>query len=432
MRSSTRPSHIVFESEGLQRQDIDGDGRILSMRIPDPNGAWKISSEDSRLMVQRTPTEMGGQYYRILPEGELDAYDGYLINLQEPPERLDLNRNFPAQWRPEHEQRGAGPYPTSEPEVRSLVQFIGNHPNITALVAFHTYGGLLLRPYSYKPDDELPYHDLRTYRRIGDYGTELTQYPAVSIYHDFRSNTKQVSTGALDDWAYEQLGIFAWTVELWSIHRQAGITDYKHFDWYREHPQLDDSKLLKWNDEHLDGKGYVDWYPFEHPQLGSVELGGWDWLNVWWNPPSPLIEQEVARFPQWLIWHLLISPCLELYRADCVQLKQNLYRVSFVIHNTGWLPSYVTQQAFENNLVQGCTVEIKLPEGAELITGKEWEELGQLEGRAYKPQMPDRDPTSDRLKAEWVIYAPQEGVVQLLARHERAGVVRTEVMLVRG
>ena len=37
----------------------------------------------------------------------------------------------------------------------------------------------------------------------------------------------------------------------------------------------DDLKLIGWNDEQLGGKGFVDWYPFDHPQLGRVELGGW-------------------------------------------------------------------------------------------------------------------------------------------------------------
>ena len=72
------------------------------------------------------------------------------------------------------------------------------------------------------------------------------------------------------------MGVYGWTVEIWSPQRQAGIEEYKFIDWYREHPLEDDLKLLKWSDEVLDGKGYVDWYPFEHPQLGPVELGGWD------------------------------------------------------------------------------------------------------------------------------------------------------------
>jgi hypothetical protein len=77
--------------------------------------------------------------------------------------------------------------------------------------------------------------------------------------------------------------------------------------------------------------------------------------------------------------------------------------------------------------------EIELPEGATLETGKPREELGQLEGRAYKASAPsgwiDFDPTEDRVKVEWVVRAPQGGKVTLTARHERAGTVAVEVAL---
>jgi hypothetical protein len=38
--------------------------------------------------------------------------------------------------------------------------------------------------------------------------------------------------------------------------------------------------------------------------------------------------------------------------------------------------------------------------------------------------------TLDRLKAEWIICAPAGGEVKLLARHERAGTVRTTLKLI--
>ena len=433
IRSSTRPYPYDEErSDGLVSEDIDGDRRILSMRIPDANGAWKICPTEPRLLVRREPTETGGQYYRLLPEGRIEDYDGVQIHIQPPKEGVDLNRNFPSSWRQESEQAGAGSYPTSETEVRSLVQFITSHLNITGAVAFHTFSGVLIRPYSHVSDEEFPVNDLRTYHRIGEKGTELTEYPAISAFHEFRYDPKEVITGTFDDWAYEQKGLFAWTIEVWSPQRQAGITEYKYIDWYREHPWEDDLKLLRWSDEKLAGKGYIDWYSFAHPQLGQVELGGWDAMYAWSNPPPEFLEKEIARFPDWLVWHLLISPCLEIYEASVLRLGDDTYRVRLVVHNTGWLPTYVTQKALEKKLVRGCICEIELPVGATLETGKPCEELGQLEGRAYKPSAPTRrqgDSTQDRAKVEWVVRAPQGSTVKLLARHERAGVVRTEVTL---
>ncbi len=433
IRSSTRP--YPYDEEplgGLVEQDLDGDGRMLQMRVSDANGAWKICPTEPRLMVRRDPTETGGKYFRLLPEGLIDDYDGATISIQPKKERLDLNRNFPMEWRQEHDQQGAGPYPASEPEVRAVVHFIATHPNITGAVAFHTFSGVLLRPYSTKNDDSFPAEDLWTFKKIGDKGTELTGYPNISVYHDFRYHPKEVITGALDDWTYDHLGVFSWTVEIWSPQKQAGIQEYKYIDWNREHPLDDDLKMLKWSDDALGGKGYVDWYAFEHPQLGAVELGGWNRLLAFRNPPPQFLEKELALFPDWLVWHLLISPRLELFEASAKNLGDGNFRVRLVVHNTGWLPSYITKIALKNKLARGVVCEIELPEGATLEAGKPREERGQLEGRAYKSSAPGgmtADATEERVKVEWVVRAQKGGRVKLIAKHERAGVVRAEVEL---
>jgi murein tripeptide amidase MpaA len=436
IRSSTRP--YPYDEEpvaGLRREDVDGDGRVLTMRVPDPNGPWKVSDRDPRLMVRREPTAAGGRYYRLLPEGTIDGWDGVTLKLAPRKEGLDLNRNFPAGWRQEHEQYGAGPFPTSEPEVRTAVAFVASHPNITGAILFHTYSGVLLRPYSHQADDSLPAEDLWTYQKLGAKGTELTGYPNISVFHDFRYHPREVITGSFDDWAYDHLGLFAWTIEIWSPQRAAGIAEYKFIEWYREHPVEDDLKLLAWNDGALAGRGFVDWYPFRHPQLGAIELGGWDALYTWNNPPHAALEQEIARFPKWLVWHLLVSPKLELVEAAATRLGADSWRIRLVVQNAGWLPSYVTKRALKNKTVRGLVAEIELPEGATLETGATREELGQLEGRAYKPVAPSGwagwggDATEDRAKVEWVVRAPPGGTVKLTARQERAGTVRAAVRL---
>ena len=436
IRSGTRPYPYVDPvTAGLVSEDMDGDGRILSMRIPDASGYWKISAADPRLMVPRDPTETGGQYYRLLPEGRIEDYDGALIPLKPKREGLDLNRNFPVNWRAEQEQAGAGPYPVSEPEVEAVVDFIARHTNICSGIAFHSYSGALLRPFSDKPDDRLIPEDLWTFETIGAKGTELTGYPAVSAYHKFQYHPQQVISGALDDWLYEELGVFAWTVELWGPQRRAGI-EVEHFiDWYRHHPLEDDLKLLKWNDEVLNGQGFVDWYPFVHPQLGQIELGGWNPLYSFWNPPANLLQQEIAAFPQWLVWHNLISPRLEIFDLSVKQLQAELWQINLVVHNTGWLPTYVSQQAKQKDKVRGVICEIQLPDTVTLISGQARIERGQLEGRAHKPASPFgwggqmADPTDNRLRVEWVVRGDPATSVKVIARHDRAGHAEREIEL---
>ncbi len=121
-------------------------------------------------MIRRDPIETGGTYYRVLPEGTVEDWDGYTLRHEGPKHGLDLNRNFPASWRQEFEQLGAGPYPASEPEIRAVVDFITSHPNMTGGDAFHTWSGVLLRPFEHSPDEEMHAEDLWFYKKTGEKG----------------------------------------------------------------------------------------------------------------------------------------------------------------------------------------------------------------------------------------------------------------------
>lgn len=434
IRSSTRPyPYDEDDTGGLEPQDLNGDGRMLQMRVPDPNGPWKIAEEEPRLMKRRAPGETGGQYYRILPEGLFHNFDGLTMRPRKVKEGHDLNRNFPSAWRPEHEQSGAGPFPTSEPEVRAAVQGIVDRPNIGGAITFHTFSGVLLRPPSRMPDDDIPSEDLWAYQALGKRGEEMTGYPAISNYHEFRYHPKQVITGVFDDWAFEHRGVYAWTVEIWSPQRQAGITDYKYIDWFRDHPFEQDQQLLKWADEHLDGEGYLDWQPFEHPQLGPVEIGGWNSLYAFRNPPPKFLRDEVFPLADWAIWHATTGPRLGLRAV----LTEPTGRVRIAVQNEGWLPTNVTELAAKRKLCRGVIAEIRrlgedwpgLGSGEPewLISGKLRAEGGQLKG--YSHVMAGgwgwaMDSTDDVAVFEWVL-AP--GTYEVTVRHERAGTIREEV-----
>ena len=436
IRSGTK--RYPFDEEpvdGLTVQDIDGDGRVLLMRVPDPHGGYRRSTTDPRLMVAREPGEFGGEYFRVMPEGLLAHYDGLTIKVNKDVEGLDLNRNFPAFWRPEFEQVGAGAYPTSEPEVKAMVDFIVGHPNIGAGISYHTHSGVILRPMGTQSDDDMIPEDLWLYKRFSRLGEQLTGYPAISIWHDFKYHPKE-TIGGTQDWLYEHLGALFWVVELWGPNKEAGITDYKWVDWYREHSEEDDLKLLKWSDAQCGGQAHPEWRAFQHPQLGAVEIGGWDKMNYWRNPPPHLREREAARFPAWMTQIALSLPRLELLRAEVQALGGDTWRVRLAVANSGWLPAYVSKRALTRKIVRGVIFEIHLPPGdasVSLVQGNPRVEGPQLEGHApvasLQAFLPNLEITGDRAVGEWVVRAKQGTRLALTARADRAGAVRTEVVL---
>ena len=450
VRSSTRRYPEAIDGmadvvEGYEPQDINGDGRILRVRIPDANGHWKCHASDPRVMVRRDPAEAGGQYYRVLPEGRMakpEHFDGTRIRVNKPLEGIDLNRNFPAEWRQEFEQMGASNFAASEPEVRAVVQFFMEHRNITSAISFHTFSGVLLRPSGTHADKDMTPEDLWVYKAVGKKGEALTGYPAIGVYEEFRYHPKEVITGTFD-WVYDHLGIYTWTVEIWSPMREAGIEKYAYIDWFRDHPEEDDLKLMAWNDQALGGKAFVDWQPFDHPDFGAVELGGWDTVHFISNVPKDRLEQEVAKFPKWLMHQALISPQLALKSTKVEALGADLWRLSIALQNTGYLPTTVSKRAADRKQVTPLMAQLELPEGVTVVntagnsnasfSALPRVELGQLTGWSHKQTgtsfWPDSEPTSDIAVAQWVLKGPVGSVVPFVARAARAGAVRGSVTL---
>jgi len=146
-----------------------------------------------------------------------------------------------------------------------------------------------------------------------------------------------------------------------------------------------------------------------------------------------LREQEIARFPKWLLWQTLISPKLEVRTVEVTPAGADTWRVRLVVQNTGWLPSYVSKMALKRKLLRGVLAEIELPAGARLVTGRLREELGELEGWAYLHTgisfWPNKNATADRAHVDWIVHGKAGTDIKLVAWHERAGRVEATVRL---
>src|SRR5205085_11178417 len=180
-------------------------------------------------------------------------------------------------------------------------------------------------------------------------------------------------------------------------------------------------------------EGYVDWYPYEHPDLGPVELGGWNNQLIVRNPPPHLLAAEIEPHADWAIWHLLISPLLRLRSTEVEALGDGAWRVRVVVENTGWLPTNVTEKALERKAVRPIEARLTAPDGVSVV-GDDKVELGQLGGRVGKHSMlggfgGTTDPTVDRAKAEWIVRARAGATVDVEVWSQRAGVVRATVEL---
>ncbi|HSD88291.1 MAG TPA: M14 family metallopeptidase, partial [Kofleriaceae bacterium] len=287
LRSVPRDERVERGAPRWRLGDMDGDGRVLAMRVKDPGGELVESPQFPGLLVERTVDDEG-PFYKVYPEGTIEHFDGKTIPspffLGDNP--VDLNRNFPWLWAPGHEQVGAGPFPLSEPEARGIVEFTSKHPEIIAWCTYHTFGGVLIRPPGHVPDSKMDQEDLALFRQLEAWMTEHTGYPTVSGYEEFLYEPDKPLRGDLSDYGYNQRGALAYVVELWDLFKRLGMERPPKFaQYYERFSRADLVKLAWWDKDENEGRSFPPWKPFQHPQLGAVEIGGIDPRIGIWNPP---------------------------------------------------------------------------------------------------------------------------------------------------
>lgn len=406
---------------GLHLEDLDGDGEIRQMAIPDPRGEWRRSTAEPRLLVLREPWEADGEYYRMVPEGMLRDWDGISLPIV-PPRHGNLNRQFPVNWEPEGGEYGSGDFPLNEPEAMAMARFVLSHPNITGAQAYHSHGGIILRPSGFRRDAELPAADLDIYRTLGAVGTEVTGYPLISTYEDFTPNMRSPRHGMFTDWLYDRMGIPAFASEVWDVETEAGIQKQQFFST-RPHNETEQMRFLEWADEHSP-RAYQDWHEFEHPQLGTVLLGGWDPYFIHRNPPPALIAKVALPNTLFTVRHALASPLLHIREFKAQPVSADLHIVQAQVENLGYLATNLTDQA--RNLGKGgdVTVELELDGNCELLMGQQAAVLGDLAGREERrmPYDPWRRPWGEPAgRVEWLVRGPGTGRIAVHVRSTKAG-----------
>lgn len=429
LRSSPKLYPLSEEPPGFYPEDVNGDGHILQMRFVHPDGDWKVDAEDPRLMIKRRPEDREGTFYKVFSEGLLKGWDGKALPPVVRRFGMDFNRNYPAFWNPEGKQPGAGAYPLSEPETRALANFLLARPNIGAYVAYHTTGCVLLRPPSNGGDDKINTPDLETFKRIGELCVRETGYTCKSTYDAFGYPGQEALVKGADDWAYEHYGVQAYTFELWSLDVRAGANSYNKIGvkgllkLSEEELQADERKRLKWVDENLaPGQGFIPWTPFEHPQLGPVEIGGWEMKRCLQNPPEgPLLVEEITKCAAFTFKHALALPKLAV-ELKAEPLGKGLYKLSARVRNEGGLSTNITQQALTMKTARPIQVQLSGP--VKVLSGKERQEVGHLEGWIMSGGRAARD----SVWVDWVVSAEPGTEVSVEAFTQRAGKSRAHLV----
>lgn len=127
---------------------------------------------------------------------------------------VDLNRNYPVGWggpgsssSPSSEVY-RGPHAFSEPETQAFRDFVKSRPNVKTLLTYHTFSELILYPWGHTYD-EIPNLEHRSI-----FEAMAKQMAGWTKYTPQKSSELYLASGETCDWAYGELGIFAFTFEL--------------------------------------------------------------------------------------------------------------------------------------------------------------------------------------------------------------------------
>ncbi|MDR9418277.1 M14 family metallopeptidase [Gracilimonas sp.] len=384
-RSSVRPHDN--DRDGLldedSPEDLDGDGIIYSMRkkadsdeMDEANYIIDPRDPEGRLMKRVLD---GKGEWLVYSEGIDNDGDGD-IN-EDGVGGLDLHRNYAENWRPDvgrdltgrgYTQYGAGDYPLSEPESKSVVMWMLTHPNISVVNSMDTRVPMHLRPPSTSKSEERMYpEDLALYEKYDRLGLEITDYPwAGDVYETYmtRYPTNRVTGdpsrpsplfGHGPDFGYFYFGSIWYGDELWN---NGAMEDYNDDGIY------DDYDALQWDLRENEGRGFKAWTKFEHPELGEVEIGGFHPKFFSQNGPPWQLERWAEKQA---LFNLMMAKELPQITLDDINIEQNednIYKISVSWTNTGNLP-VALKQAQLVKIVREDRVELDFD--SELTKGHE-------------------------------------------------------------
>jgi len=197
--------------------------------------------------------------------------------------------------------------------------------------------------------------------------------------------------------------------------------------------------ILRWLDRERAGSGFVPWTLCQHPQLGPVEIGGWDLLTTWLNPPPGEALTLDCRRNVELALSLagalprLVATCREEQVGwadadeggqEALSLPVSLRKVVLEIANEGYLPTWVSPRARAGE--DRVVVEITPPTSGTLLVGSARTLVEPLAGIVSSHLLSENQaPWSvhsaegQSKNLEWLVRG--DGEVRLRVHHPRAG-----------
>jgi hypothetical protein len=348
--AGARTGHVPVDSDGDGAfdedppDDLNGNNVIEQIRKYAPGeGTHRISVNDPRIMERVGPDEVG-DWVMLGSDGIDDDGDGR-VN-EDPLGGYDPNRNYGSDWQPDYIQGGSMDYPFQLPEARAINDFMMAHPNIAGFQSFHNSGGMILRGPGAAWQGRYPQADIRVYDELGEWGERMLPF------YDYLVVWQGLYTvhGGSIDWTNDGLGIMSFSNELWNggQYYQSPLLQEQEDD--PEQPIAGQQGRLFFDDFLEMGDQFVEWAPYDHPQYGEVEMGGFKKLSGRVNPRFMSMEL-FHRNMAFTLYHADSMPLMSIGDTSVERIDGDVWRVRVDIANERLIPT-ITVRARENKVVR--------------------------------------------------------------------------------
>jgi hypothetical protein len=250
--------------------------------------------------------------------------------------------------------------------------------------------------------------DLEYFRTVSSQYRELTGIRRAAV-----TRTPQ---GAFFDYGYYQFGVPSFSTPGWGIEttspaqeesgRAGGGGQRAGGPGNGQAASANDRRLLEWfASEGVDG--FVDWTAFEHPQLGSVEIGGFRPYATS-NPPAARIADLGASHAEFALYLSSLFPRAGIASTTVTDHGGGVFRIEAEIENTGYLPT-ASAQGVRARSVQPVMVQLGVDPDAIITGDSKTNFVSTLAG------------SGTRRSFQWLIRGEPGARIELKLRSQKSG-----------
>jgi hypothetical protein len=380
-RSTDDDRDFLFDEDPYE--DLNGDGMITLIRVSDPSGTYTGSSEDKRIMVKADLSKGQKGSYFVYSEGIDNDKDGQYN--EDGQGGVNGNRNFTYNY--EEYGLNSGYHAISEPETKAVADFLFDHFNIYSTMAFGPQDNLGQPLKASEKQPEFTATDQGMGRAMGMVrGTarepvdrrltailkkdETINKLVSERYHEITAASgAPVSTqtpGNFMDWAYFHYGRYSFSTPGWWYTAEKGKNREIAFLAYAEKNSISDA--------------FVPWTEIKHPDFPDkkTEAGGIKPF-IMINPPADTLGDLISRHYNFIVAIAAMHPELEFIDTKIENTGDNLFRISFKLHNKGIFAT-TCEAGSINQWTRIMRIVVEPSKGQTLMSGQKIQRVQPLEG----------------------------------------------------